>query len=591
MKDFSDFGISIPAGRGGEVATTCPQCSPHRKNAKARCLSVNVEKGVWKCNHCDWRGTLHEGVRERSNPWAHRTKTFAKPTYDAEGTADISKALAWFAKRGIPAEVVRRNRITVGQVWMPQVEAEVSAIRLPYYRNGEVINVKSRDAAKNFRMESGAERILYGLDDCANCDTIIFVEGEIDKLSVEVAGYKNCMSVPDGAPSPNTREYAAKFSFLESAEEQLATAKRIIIAVDNDAPGQKLEEELARRLGQDRCSRVTWPDGCKDANDVLVKCGPDALKDCINSAKPYPVEGLFDVGDFATDIDRMYQQGLPPGDKPGWPCLNRLITFHPGMWTAVTGIPGHGKSEMIDAIAVNLATNYDWTFAIFSPENQPLALHFQKIAEKYIGKPFFNTGQPGTQRMTPQNLEVAKTWIAEHFTFVLPPSDNLSVESVLKLARTAVLRKGVKGIVIDPWNELDHTRPASFSETDYISAALTKIRRFARENGVHVWLVAHPAKMKKERDQQGNMVYPVPTPYDISGSAHWRNKADNAITVYRDVTAEYGLVQVHVQKVRFKHCGRVGVAELRYDRLTGRYSDPQRETATTDIIDLDDRED
>jgi hypothetical protein len=97
--------------------------------------------------------------------------------------------------------------------------------------------------------------------------------------------------------------------------------------------------------------------------------------------------------------------------------------------------------------------------------------------------------------------------------------------------------------------------------------------------------------MKKERDQQGNMVYPVPTPYDISGSAHWRNKADNAITVYRDVTAEYGLVQVHVQKVRFKHCGRVGVAELRYDRLTGRYSDPQRETATTDIIDLDDRED
>jgi len=569
MKTFADFGIAIPTGRSGEVATTCPQCSPHRqKNRNAKCLSVNIEKGVWHCNHCEWAGTLKEGTRDRSNPYANKPKTYRKPTH---GTGDPHNGnmLAWFAARGIPANVVHRNGISHGKVWMPQVEAEVSAIRFPYFRNGELVNIKSRDKDKNFRMETGAERILYGMDDAAGHDTLIIVEGEIDKLSIEVASFINCVSVPDGAPSPKAKDYTSKFSFLESAEDFLSGFTRIILAVDNDPPGQKLEEELARRLGVERCARVAWPDGCKDANEVLTKHGAEILKECIDSARPYPVVGIFEVADFAISIDRMYEKGLPPGAKPGWPSLNKLITFQPGQWTAVTGIPGHGKSELIDAILVNLAESLGWNFGIFSPENQPLELHFQKLAEKRIGKPFF-----GPQRMSRQELETAKAWIGERFTFVLPESDGLTLDSVLNLARLTVRRKGVRGIVLDPWNELDHSRPGSLSETEYISASLTKIRRFARENGVHVWLVAHPAKLRKEKNDRGEMVYPVPTPYDISGSAHWRNKADNCLTVYREVTGDNDLVQVHVQKVRFKHCGKPGVTELRYDRLTGRYDEP-----------------
>ena len=568
MKTFDDFKISIPTGRIGEVATTCPQCSPHRqKNPNARCLSVNVDKGVWHCNHCEWAGTLKEGVKDRSNPYASRPKTYRKPRYCGV-TPESGKLLEWFADRGISAEVVRRNRISNEPVYMPQVEAEVSAIRFPFFRKGEVINIKSRDKDKNFRMETGAERILYGMDDCAGHETLIIVEGEIDKLSVEVAGFINCVSVPDGAPSPKSKDYTNKFAFLESCEEFLVWFKRIILAVDGDAPGQKLDEELARRLGTERCARVEWPDGCKDANEVLVKHGRKTLQECIENAHPYPVAGLFEVKNFSVAIDRMYEKGLPAGAKPGWPSLNRLITFQPGQWTVVTGIPGHGKSELLDAIIINLATAYGWTFAIFSPENQPLELHFQKLAEKQIGKPFF-----GTMRMSSYELESAKTWIDERFTFVLPESDGLSIDNVLNLCRVAVRRKGVQGIVLDPWNEFDHCRPASLSETEYISASLTKIRRFARENGVHVWLVAYPAKLRKEKNECGEMVYPVPTPYDISGSAHWRNKADNALAVYRDMVGGSDLVQVHVQKVRFKHYGKIGVMELRYDRMTGRYDE------------------
>lgn len=104
--------------------------------------------------------------------------------------------------------------------------------------------------------------------------------------------------------------------------------------------------------------------------------------------------------------------------------------------------------------------------------------------------------------------------------------------------------------------------------TEYISQSLTKVRRFARTYGVHVWLVAHPTKLVK--DTKG--CYPVPTPYDVSGSAHWRNKADNCLCVWRDVAqSECRVVDIHVQKIRFQEIGKPGKATLAYDYATGRY--------------------
>lgn len=583
MKDFTDFNIQISPGRTGEVSTSCPQCSPHRqKNPKAKCLSVNVEKGVWHCNHCDWSGTLKAGSDGPSTPYAWTPKVYRKPVYEP-ATTDMDKTLEWFLKRGIPQNVVERNRISTGMVYMPQEEQEVKAIRFPVYRNGELVNIKSRDNKKNFRMESGAERILYGMDDAAGHDTLIIVEGEIDKLSIETTGLINCVSVPDGAPSPKSKDYTSKFSFLEGCEDFLAGFKQIILAVDNDEPGQKLEEELARRLGRDRCSRVQWPEGCKDANDVLVKKGSGSLKDVIDQARPYPIKGLFDVTDFTAQIDRLYEHGHSAGKKTGFPSLDKYMTIPEGQLSIVTGQPSSGKSEVIDAIIINLARAYGWTFAIFSPENQPLELHFQKLSEKFIGKPFF--GLPRL-RMNKQDLAEAKKWINDRFTFMLPDADDLSVEKVLDLARTAISRKGVKGIVIDPWNELDHSRPGNLTETEYISASLSKIRRFARDCNVHVWLIAHPTKLQKDKITGKS---PVPTLYDIAGSAHFRNKADLGLTVHRDLLQEGSPVEIHVQKVRFKAYGKPGLVKLDYDFTTGRYSEIgcSNPTPYSEPIDLD----
>ena len=137
------------------------------------------------------------------------------------------------------------------------------------------------------------------------------------------------------------------------------------------------------------------------------------------------------------------------------------------------------------------------------------------------------------------------------------------------LAKIILYRRGIKGLIIDPYNELDHSRPASMLETEYISQFLSRVRRFARQFGIHVWIVAHPSKPLKDKD--GGQV--CPTPYDVSGSAHWYNKADNILTVFRDVKADDNRVQIHVQKVRFRTTGKPGVVELRYHQATGRFSE------------------
>lgn len=554
MKTFSDYGIDIGNRSGEELKTTCPQCSPTRKKRNYPCLNVNTVKGCWNCWHCSWSGSLKAGEWQRPEI----KKTFVKPVFvKAKPANDIGE---WFATRGISQAVIERNGITKGVAYFPQVEAEQPCILFPYFRGDDVVNIKYRTRDKLFRMAAGAERILYGLNDIA--DTVIWVEGEIDKLSVEMAGYTSCLSVPDGAPAVDTKNYSNKFDYLQ--ESRLEQVKTHIIAVDGDAPGVRLQQELTRRLGREKCLVVTWPDGCKDANEVLLKYGAEFLGECLAAAQPLPIEGTHKAGDLMEQLRNEYLHGSEKGVFCGWRTLEDMYRVMPGEWTLVTGIPGHGKSEWLDALTVNLAMREGWNFGIFSPENQPVTYHIQKLIEKYIGKPF-NDGP--TERMTQSEFDRAVTWIDQHYTFILPELP--TVEGLLEIARQLVLRQGIRGLIIDPWNEIDHTRAPGLTETEHISHMLTKIRRFARDHGVHVWLVAHPTKLQKEM----NGKYPVPTPYDVSGSSHWRNKADNCITVYRDVVENNEEVEIHIQKVRKKMNGKVGMATLLYNRIVGQYRD------------------
>jgi twinkle protein len=565
MKTFADFGIDLPHGAHGEIDVLCPTCSPTRRKSRDRCLSVNVEKGTWLCMHCGWSGGLG-GAKDGPAPYGTAPpKTYQRPRPVPESIApDVwANAVRWFAEeRGIGEAVLHRNRIAAAREYCPVCDAEVGHILFPYERDGIHVNTKHRCGKKHFRMEKGAERIFYGLDDVTGADTIIIVEGEIDKLSLEVAGFTNVLSVPDGAPAPDAAAYTSKFTFLESAESVFSQARRIILAPDADAPGQKLLDELARRIGPEKCSRVLWPDGIKDANDALIQAGPTYLAACIEDAAPFPVEGLITGDDWSHDLTHLYQHGFDRGVESGYLNLDKLYRVRPGLMTVVTGIPGHGKSHFLDQLLIKLAVRHGWTFGVCSPENQPVHRHVASLISVYTGKPFHDGPTP---RITPDELRWADAWIGRHFAFILP--EEPTVEAILHRARILVYRMGIKGLVIDPWNEIEHSRPASKTETEYISECLGALRRFARHHDLHLWLVAHPTKLKKTDDK----IEPLPGLWDISGSAHFRNKADAGISIWRDLTNRDEPVQVHIQKIRFSETGEEGHALFTYDRATGCY--------------------
>ena len=291
---------------------------------------------------------------------------------------------------------------------------------------------------------------------------------------------------------------------------------------------------------------------------------------------------FLDATSMTMAVGRLYNSGgMPRGESTGWEGLDELYTVLPGQWTVITGMPGSGKSEWLDAMLVNLAeANPNWEFAMYSPENYPPELHQVKLLEKAERKPF---GLGPTERMTFDEVCVGSAWVHEHFFWLEP---DLKTPDELIETGLSVRSEGRRlGIVLDPWNTLDHKR-GNMSETDYVSFILTEVTKLARSANAHIWLVVHPAKLYKNRDG----TRPVPTPYDISGSAHWYNKADNIITVHRDQAAHSQEVEIHVQKVRFKNVGRVGLCTLRYDKVTGRYfefpqgvpgemyADPERRT-------------
>jgi twinkle protein len=273
---------------------------------------------------------------------------------------------------------------------------------------------------------------------------------------------------------------------------------------------------------------------------------------------------------IAADAVDLYFNGLAGGLSTGWAGVDELYTVVPGFWTLVTGYPGSGKSEWVDALCLNLARLHGWRFVYYSPENQPQQLHLAKLIEKYSGKPFFDGP---TERLTLDEVTDAACWLQQRFAFIKQAEGPKTIEEILEVCWGWIHKSGrdnPAGIVIDPWNEIDHHRPSALSETEYISKTLTYLRQFARNNECHIWLVAHPKLIQKERESGKR---PVPSLSDVSGSAHWWNKADFGIVVHREQGDGSNDVQIHVQKVRFKHMGKQGMAVQIWDRVSGQYRD------------------
>lgn len=562
MKSFSDYGIQIPFGRThGKVKTFCPTCRDRRTDKRDKSLSVDLDKMVWNCHYCGWSGHL-EHTEEEKQRWKEQQSwydparvrrekpVYKKPKPRQEHPMSV-KAIAWFAGRGISEATVRALKITEGMEFMPQNNAESNTIQFNYFKEGELVNTKFRTGDKKFKMVSGAELLPYNIDNIKGTKECIITEGEMDALSFWECGRHDVVSVPNGAN--------ANLTYLDDyIEDYFDDKETIYIASDTDTKGVLLRDELLRRFGAERCRVLEYGEGCKDANEHLMKYGRESLLQCIANAPEIKLEGVFTITDFEPSLDAIFEYGLQKGVTVGHDNLDKLISFETKRLCIVTGIPGSGKSEFIDEIAERLNMRYGWRWAYFSPENAPLAYHASKLIEKFTGKHFDKKYLPLVEyRQVKMHLE-------RDFFFISPAGD-YKVDSILDRAKFLVRRKGIKGLVIDPYNRLEN-EAGGRSETQYISQLLDKLTNFAQINDVLVVLMAHPTKMCKTKDGQ----IEVPTLYDISGSANFYNKADFGLVIHRDRLNS--IVEVRVQKVKFRHLGGVGTAFFKYNLNNGRYT-------------------
>lgn len=568
MYQWNEFEIKLPSEIPSDIFyVKCPDCNVSNNT---NTLKVYHSHNSWYCAKCGYTGNLEVGVQQDKTSLNNKTTNHSEEILSFKHHPITDKDFKILSSLKISKDTLNHFQVSTGKEYFELTDKFEPVLKFPHIKNKEIVGITYNRLEKtenglNTKQQSatiGSEHTCFNYDGISNEHTYI-VQTPLEVLAFHEAGIHNVISFFGGNnisgkfEDKDSREW---FGFFEENERKLNNVKKFTLAFSNTEFSAGLQDECIRRLGKEKCWLVQPPETDYNWLQVFSEYGKKKLGILLETAKAIPVRGIFNLSDVEDRIDNLYDNGLRSGYSTGFPSLDPFYKVVPGQWTVMTGIPGHGKSNFLDAVMVNLAKFSDLNFGIFSPENQPIERHFAGIIEKFHRKPFDKNKK---DRMTREEMEMGKRWVDKHFSVILPhEDDDWHIQGVLALAKTLVFRKGIKGLVIDPWNELDHSRPAGQTETEYVSFVLTEIRKFARQYDVHVWVVAHPAKLYKNSDGE----YPIPTPYDIAGSAHFRNKADNAVTVWRHVGFDdQDIVDIHVQKVRFKEVGQVGMVSLRFD--------------------------
>ena len=529
IEDFNQYNLEV-----GKTQGICPLCSHERKpeNKKQKCASYDWERGLGTCHNCNQTFQLHSFKRR-----GKADKDYVIP--DVEPVLiQNPKVVAWFESRGISSQTLNDLNVGEGLEFMPQTGKQENTIQFNYFIGGELINIKYRDGRKNFKLYKGAEKVFYNIDASVGYESVIIVEGEMDVLSFHESGIKNCISVPNGATLNNNN-----LDYLDACIDYFADKEKVIIAVDSDEAGQALQQELVRRLGAELCYTLDFED-VKDANDYLQKYGKEKLAQRIAAARPVPLENVTTYKDIESEVIDFVENGFKPGYQVGLDNFDSIFSTYTGQFITVTGIPSSGKSDFVDQMVVGYNQLYGWKTAFASPENQPTYLHAHKLIRKVW------QGMPQRSEVGGDKWKQITGHVNDNFYFI--DMDRYSLEAVLRKGAELVKRKGIKCLVIDPFNKVRDIDAKTDDVNKYTMEYLTKIEVFAKKFDVLVIIVAHPTKMYKD----ANGKIEEPTMYNIKGGGEWYDASYHGILVHRDYEAK--TVKAKILKVKFQNLGENG---------------------------------
>ncbi|MBX9450016.1 MAG: toprim domain-containing protein [Taibaiella sp.] len=555
IEEFQKIGI-YPRASPRSQKLKCPWCQEQRsKNKRDTPLAVDIEEGVYNCHHCGKAGSV------RNMNFQIPKKTYTLPKQPQKiGVND--KARAYLISRGITEEIIANNKLISTN--------DGNGISFPYYRNGEMVNYKVRYIDdKRFLQAKDAEPIMYNLDRITGQKEIIISEGEFDSMSWEVAGFTNHTSVNQGAPNVNDKSVDKKLECYSNCIEVFDNAEKVYIAVDNDPNGVRLRDELVRRIGAEKCYLVDFKD-CKDANEYLIKYGGYELAQLLRTAKIVKPDGIYSLEDVQEDLMCQYKNGFKKAESTHNEHIDSAWRWRTGEVNVWTGYMNEGKTNFLLQLSVLKAGMDGDRFALFSPENTPIADLYRDLIEMYIGK---TSDIQYSNRMTEEEYVAGLNFINEYF-FIIHPNEHYTLETIFPLARFLVKKFGIRHLILDPYNTIEHDSRPYEQEHLYISRFMTALKRFATDNEISMHLVAHQVTPNVDNNT-GN--YPKPDIYKIKGGGTFADKADNVLIVwrpnkkkdFRDSSTVFGSQKIKKQKIVAKPNE---IYEITFDPFRSRYS-------------------
>lgn len=541
----------------GKEKVRCPNCDAQRTDKKDKSLLINHNDGFGKCFYCESLTFKEEKQNLTEKQYTNIENKAHKPAFNE------LKIKSYINTRKISESVLNRLYVTFENYYQPAKQKEVDNIVFNYYEGAKLVNKKYRSSDKKFTQTTGGKPIFYNINSVIGENEVFIVEGEFDVLAMVEAGFKNTISVPNGANDND--------EYWKNSEKYLKDIKKFIIAVDNDDKGNDLKDKIAQRLGRYRCEFVEWKN--KDANGDLID---GCLLESVQNKKYFPVNGTFTVSDLKDGILDLYDNGLPETIYPKsyrFKQLKNIFSIMLGQVTTVTGIPSHGKSNFVDDYVLNLINDYNFKCSWFSPEHSPMSLYQTNLMEKVIGRSFWKdkTATDGSlsKRITKIEIDEYEQWANEKIYLTGSEGDTLPTWSwLLDKFKEQMYSFGINIFVVDAFNKVILPKG---NKIDEINNVLTKLTHFAQSNNVAIILVAHPTKMKKN-EKTGE--YEVPTLYDVSGSADFRNQTHNGFTIYRHFQSENseGFTEFYNMKTKFNFQGEIGAkCEFSYSLVNGRY--------------------
>ena len=551
--DWSD--LNIKGSRDKEnIRSTCPVCRDTRTHGGEPCASFNKTTGWGKCFKCGAVFISREKNDEFERQITERRARlgYKPPTRDDLTTEFSPDIIDYIKKRHLSVETLRKAGVKEHR-HLDGYGKERHELAFTFMLGTEMTLIQYKSIDKHFHFSPQGDKIPWNANALVDNETVFITEGMMDALALMECGVMNVISVPNGAGS--------SMDCFDNVKTLMAGVKHFVFAGDTDKSGIELREKVMKHLGETRCSFVEWtapaddnnpePFVAKDANEMLIGRGKDALLACLEKRQHRPISGLITLKECEDQLNGYMEQGMPHGNTIHLFGIDHLITFEPGRFYVATGWPGSGKSAFVDFVVLSLAAYYGWKAVYFSPEKYPTSRHYAELATTLMGRKF------NKKRMTPLIYKKAKTFLSSHI-YHIDGDTTTDVEGILHIAEQLVETEGIKVVVVDPFNTVDLPMIAGANDSQKIGQVLKAMVQFTHKHQVVFILVAHPRKPAS--DPKGNMQRL--TLSDISGSQDFYNKCDVGFIIERDRKQQLSFI--NVEKVRFETLGQIGRVPLKY---------------------------